>query len=69
MDIKNIKVVAVEGFVQYRNQVLGLAKKDFRALQAGKEATIPLSTYEEYSKIFKKVEVKKKEIQGEYNGN
>ena len=36
-----IKVKALPGFMNYRNKVLGLPKKDFRALQQGKEALIP----------------------------
>jgi len=33
---------------------LGLNKKDFRALQCGKEAEIPISIFEKY-KVFREV--------------
>lgn len=53
-------VKANNNFKDLRNLVLGLEKKDFRALQAGKEVEITKSLYDKFKKYFLSVEPKKK---------
>ena len=53
-DVPKIKVIADMGFEKYRCFALGLDKKEFRALQQGKEAEIPILIYEKY-KCFREV--------------
>lgn len=50
-----IIVKATPEFATYRNQVLGLPKKDFRALQDGKPKEIKKELYEKYPMIFQEV--------------
>ena len=57
-----MKVKATEQFKHYRNASLGLDKKDFRKLQAGKEVDIPKSKYDEYPHIYKVFKVGAEEV-------
>ena len=56
---KKIKVKAGERFNFYRNKVLGLPVKDFRALQSGKEIEVLQSIVDNHPKAFKIVKVAK----------
>lgn len=57
-----MKVKAKKGFADYRLLALHpLTKKDFRALQAGKEVDIPEGLYKKYEKIFEVEKPSKKE--------
>ena len=53
MELKKVK--ATEEFLNYRNAVLGLPKKDFRALKAGKIVSIPVSLYKKNPGLYKGV--------------
>lgn len=55
MGVDKIRVKADMGFEKYRCFALGLDRKDFRALQQGKEAEIPVSVYEKHKKVFREV--------------
>jgi glutathione peroxidase-family protein len=62
VETKKIKVKAGGRFNFYRNKVLGLPVKDFRALQAGREIEVLQSIVDNHPKAFeviKKMEVKK----------
>jgi hypothetical protein len=50
-----IKVKATSLFADYRNFVLKLSKKDYRALQAGEEAVINRDVFSKYSHLFKEI--------------
>ena len=52
---------ATKLFNQYRNKVLGLPSKDFRALQSGKAVSVPAELLSKYPQLFQedKKEVKK----------
>lgn len=52
---KKIKVKAWMGFETYRCLALGIGKREFRALQSGREASIPLEIYKKYKKVFQEV--------------
>ena len=54
---KTIKVKANESFQEYRNKVLGLPKKDFRALQRGDIVPVSREFFRKYNHII--YEVKK----------
>jgi len=55
MELKESKKIRVVGDVsKYRNAVLGLPVKDFRALKQGKEALIPMEIFKKF-KIFTEV--------------
>ena len=47
-----MKVTASENFKHYRNAVLGLDKKDFRALQAGKVVDVKADIVKKYNTAF-----------------
>ena len=56
MELKKGKMIRVTGDISdYRNMVLGLPTKDFRALQAGKSAMIPIELFNKRNKVFKEV--------------
>lgn len=57
MGIK-LRVKATKEFKFYRNQVLGLSKKDFRALQAGQSVEIEEKLINKYPELFIKDEKK-----------
>jgi len=60
---KKIKVKAGERFNFYRNKVLGLPVKDFRALQDGKEIEVLKTSYDNHPKAFDiKVKTKVEEV-------
>ena len=48
-----MKVKATKEFNDYRCNVLGLDKKDFRALQAGKVVEVKSELVKKYPQIFK----------------
>jgi len=50
-----MKVKAEEDFKYYRNMVLKLDKKDFRALKAGKIVDINKSKIDDYPYLYKEV--------------
>lgn len=50
-----MKVKATDEFKHYRNAVLGLDIKDFRALQAGKVVDVKSELIKKYPQIFKEV--------------
>ena len=52
---------ATELFKHYRNAVLGLDKKDFRALQAGKAVNVDKELIDKYPYLFEEVS-KTKEV-------
>ena len=54
MELKKIKVKATDEIRKYRCVAIGISKKDFRALQQGKEALIPNSLLKKY-KFFQEV--------------
>lgn len=63
VESKKIKVKAGGEFHHYRNKVLGLPVKDFRALQDGKTLLVDRSIYDNHPKAFE-------EVKGEIkNGN
>ena len=58
MELKKIKVTG--NLKGYRNMVLGLPLKDYRALQAGKEALIPIELFKKRKDLFTEVRESKK---------
>ena len=58
MDDKMKNVKATADLFKYRNLVLGLSKKQFRDLQAGKVVKISESDFDKYPKCY--VEIKEK---------
>jgi hypothetical protein len=69
LESKKIKVKAGERFNFYRNKVLDLPVKDFRALQAGKEVEVLKSIVDKHPKAFIEVALKVKETKGDKDGN
>ena len=57
-----MKVKAKEDFKYYRCNVLGLEKKDFRALQAGKIVDIDKELYNKYSYLYEIQKEAQKEV-------
>ena len=52
---KKIMVRAREGFASYRNQVLGLKKKEFRSLQRGEVVPVGREFFRKYNHILEEV--------------
>jgi len=68
-ETKKIKVKAGERFNFYRNKVLDLPGKDFRALQAGNEVEVLKSIVAKHPKAFEEIKPKVKEAKGDKDGN
>ena len=57
-----MKVTAGKNFKQYRNAVLGLDKKDFRALQSGKVIDITKGQFEDCPDAYIEIKNLKEEV-------